>query len=130
MIVGNTDLKRTLVFKKCRNCGFEWPSRQDFLDDPMLEIVGYQAHFEELTAGLFLFNHSCHGTLAVPAGHFKDLYDGPVFTQRAAGTKECPGHCLHEDDLDLCPVHCECNYVREIIQTIRHWPKGQVSAHA
>jgi len=124
----DTLARENKVFKKCPNCGFEWPSRQDFLDDPTLEIIGYQIQLEELTAGIFLFNHSCHGTLAIPAGHFEDLYKGPVFTQRAHGSEECPGYCLHEEELEPCPVQCECAYVREIIQTIRNWPKGQGSA--
>ena len=118
------------MFKKCPNCGFEWSSRRDFLDDPRLEIIGYQAQLEELTAGIFLFNHSCHGTLGIPAGCFEDLYSGPIFTPRATNTEECPGHCLQECDLDPCPVQCECAYVREIIQIIRNWPKRQVHARA
>jgi hypothetical protein len=86
-------------------------------------MIGYQPLFEKLTAGLFLFNHSCGTTLATPAEAFQDLYDGPIFTERLNGTEECGGHCLHEDDLGPCPAKCECAYVREIMQVILNWPK-------
>jgi len=111
------------VFKKCTVCGFQWALRDDFIRDPNIEILGYQVSFEELTEGLFLFNHSCKGTLAISAGEFNDLYDGPIFTERATGSEDCPSYCLHEDELRPCPVQCECAYVREIIQIIKDEPK-------
>ena len=110
-------------FKICPKCRFMWCDRQDFLEDPHIEIVGYQAHFEELKEGLFLFNHSCKGTLSIHAARFEDLYDGPIFAERATGGPECPGFCLHKDELAPCTAKCECAYVREIIRIIREWPK-------
>ena len=67
------------IFKECTVCGFKWEHRGDFLNDFNIKIHGYQAHFKELAEGLFLFNHSCAGTLAISAGEFRDLYDGPCF---------------------------------------------------
>jgi hypothetical protein len=115
---------RRTIFKKCPNCGFEWISRDYLLRDPNIEIIGYQVHFEELTAGIFLFNHSCRTTLGILAGDFKDLYKGPILGVRATGSKECPSYCMHQNELRPCPAECECAYVREIIQIIKNWPKG------
>jgi len=112
-------------FKQCTLCGFKWASRDQFLQDPCVELVGYQVNFVELLTGFFLFNHSCGTTFAVLTESFEDLYDGPVFSKRATGSDECPEHCIHEDDLDPCPAHCECAFVREIIQCIKCWPKGR-----
>jgi len=106
-------------FHVCPNCAFSWNSRNDFLNDENVTIIGYQVHFEELTAGLFLFNHSCKGTFALEVSAFEDLYNGPVFRQKALGSEECPGHCLHESLLDPCPAQCECVFVREIIQVLQ-----------
>ena len=89
------------------------------MQDDGISILGYQVHFESLEEGLFLFNHSCKGTLSVSVAAFKDLYDGPVFEIRATGTGDCPGHCLHEDELSPCPAICECAFVREIIQLFK-----------
>ncbi len=110
-------------FKKCTVCGVEWASRNDFISDPDIEFIGYQVDFDILTAGLFLFNHSCFGTLAIPAGEFTDLYDGQVFETRKTGSAFCEKHCLHVYDLAPCPAKCECSYVREVIQLIKSWPR-------
>ncbi len=115
------------MFKQCPSCCFEWPRRVDFLRDPNLRLIGYQANFNVLAAGIFLFNHDCNGTLAVPAENFMDLYHGPIFKERASEGPQCPGHCLHQEDLSTCPARCECNYVREILQVIRQWPKTVVA---
>jgi hypothetical protein len=111
-------------FKKCSLCGHRWQSRNDFLKDPSTDMIGYQVNFDQLNLGLFLFNHlACRTTLAIPAGNFKDLYNGPVYSERLLGTKECQEYCLHEDQLDPCPAKCECAYVREITQVVRFWQK-------
>jgi hypothetical protein len=112
-----------LPFKKCHKCWFVWSTREAFLEDPDLTIIGYQVHFQELTAGLFLFNHSCGTTLAVEAGRFQDLYAGPIFDDNLAGTADCPEYCLRKNNLQPCPAKCEFAYVREIIQIIKKWPK-------
>jgi hypothetical protein len=110
-------------FKTCPMCGFVWPEKASFLNDPTLKIVGYQVNFDEPMGGLFLFHHICGTSLAIKAEAFQDLYDGPMFTERMMGTKECGGNCLHKDDLRSCPVKCECAYVREIMQVVLNWPK-------
>ena len=108
------------LFKTCPNCGFEWKTRGAFLMDPKLELIGYQCNFKELNLGLFYFNHTCKGTLVIHAAAFEYLYDGRVFESRATGTVECPGFCLHKEELEPCPAQCECSYVREVIQSIRN----------
>ncbi len=110
-------MKNAHYFKNCTNCGFVWQDRNSFLKD--VEIVGYQPYFKELQAGLFLFNHSCKGTISVKVEHFLDLYDGPIFQKSNLGSDECSGYCVQTNTLDLCSVQCECVFVREIIQKIK-----------
>ncbi len=112
------------TFKKCPSCGHIWTSQDDFLVDPELAVAGYQAHLEQLPAGLFLFDHSCGTTLAVPTGDFAHLYDGPVYKQGLTDTDKCPGLCHHKERLDPCPAQCKCAYVREILQLIRLTPEA------
>ena len=118
------------VFKKCTVCGFQWASRDDFLRDPGIELIGYQVNFEELKEGFFLFNHTCKGTLALMANEFCDLYDGPIFKERATGSESCPGYCLHKNELQPCPALCECAYVREIIQIIKNLHPDATALHS
>jgi hypothetical protein len=111
-------------FKKCTFCGHRWPTRKDFMEDATLDLIGYQVNFDNLNLGYFLFNHlTCGTTIGLAAGLFRDLYEGPIFQQRQTGTEHCPDYCLHEKQLAACPAECECAYVREIIQTVRQWPK-------
>ena len=110
-------------FKKCSSCGQIWKTREGFVGDPAIDIVGYQVNFPSLGDGLFLFNHNCQTTLTLRASEFKDLYDGPIFTERLTNSEDCPEYCLHKDNIERCPARCECAYVREIIQLIKNWPK-------
>jgi hypothetical protein len=111
-------------FKKCSCCSNPWFDRDEFLRDVSVQLIGYQPNFINLELGYFLFNHTnCKSTIAVPAGLFKDLYDGPVFAARMTGSESCPGYCLQEAYLDPCTQNCECAYIREIMNVIREWPK-------
>jgi hypothetical protein len=117
-------------FKHCTVCGAEWASRDAFLADPAVTLVGYQVNFIDLCAGLFLFDHSCGTTLAIPAAAFADLHKGPICTTRIAGTDECPGYCLRREELGLCPARCECAFVRDILHMIRNWGDKELRAPA
>jgi hypothetical protein len=112
-------------FKTCSCCGRVWATRAAFMADPATVPIGYQAFFEELELGLFLFNHAaCGTTMALQAGVFADLREGPVFVERLTGSGPCEGYCLQRNELRPCPNHCECAWVRDVLQTVRRWPKG------
>ena len=107
------------TFKSCTFCHAVWPSRDAFADDPDLKPTGYMANFDRLELGIFLFDHlPCRTTLALAADKFRDLYDGPVYTEPKTGSDECPGYCFDKDELRPCPVECECAYVREVLNVI------------
>jgi hypothetical protein len=110
-------------FKQCSSCGQIWNTREGFVGDSTIDIVGYQVNFPSLGEGLFLFNHNCRTTLTIRASEFKDLYDGSIFAERLTNSEDCPEYCLHNDNIERCPAKCECAYIREIIQVIRNWPK-------
>ena len=121
----------TAPFKTCPFCSTTWSSRETFLADEDLSLVGYQVDFDELDLGLFLFNHgACRTTLAIRANLLKDLYIGPVFAGRRTGEADCPGYCLRRAQLDPCPAHCECAWVRRLLQIIRQWPKASARREA
>jgi hypothetical protein len=101
--------------------------RSDFLGDPHIRLTGYQCHFEKLTLGLFLFTHSCGGTLSLPAEKFLDLHRGPIYQQRLTGTKDCPGYCLRDCELRPCPNACECAYIRNILDILNNFEKLDAS---
>ena len=115
-----------MTFKTCTTCRRCWTRREEFLSDPAISLVGYQANFRHLDAGVFLFNHdldSCGTTLAMEAGLFTDMHEGPIFKERLTNTAECSGYCMRENSLEPCPNPCECAYVRDVLQTVKNWPK-------
>ena len=65
--MNNTDMadRDSNTFKRCPMCSFRWETRDSFLEDPDIDLVGYQISFEDLVAGHFLFNHTCKGTLGI-----------------------------------------------------------------
>lgn len=110
------------MFKRCSGCSAVWPSRDAFLGDGAIKLVGYQVQMGRLETGYFLFNHvhkGCGSTISIAAGEFFDLYQGTVFRTSKFGGVECGGHCLHAQDLDACPAECECAFVREVLQIVR-----------
>lgn len=111
------------MFKKCTACHYQWQDREAFLTDPDIVIIGYQAGFDDVQEGLYLFNHQCRTTLALEVGKFEDLYDGPRYDKELAETEECSGFCLVTDELSVCSAKCKYAYLRDIIQIIRDWPK-------
>jgi hypothetical protein len=106
-------------FKICPLCDYVWPTRDSLLSDSNLKLVGYQADFEDLQAGVFLFNHSCKGTMAIRVGDFSSLYDSIILVDRATGSDECREYCVCEDELRPCPAICACAHVRELMEIIR-----------
>jgi hypothetical protein len=107
-------------YKRCTMCGHSWPSLGALLDDPAVALVGYQANFVRLELGLILFNHErCGTTFALEAGRLRHLHEGPVWKERRTGLDDCEGHCLSREVLDLCGVHCECAWVREVLAQVR-----------
>jgi hypothetical protein len=112
-----------IMFKKCTKCEHIWESREDFLADPDLEIIGYQANFDHVKDGMFLFNHVCETTLALDVIDFDDLYIGPIYDMNLAETDECSRLCHDMNKLEACNAECKYAYVRDIIQIIKDWPK-------
>jgi hypothetical protein len=118
------DRDADILFSTCENCQETWINYHDFLSDPYVELKSYHVSFKNLRAGKFLFNHSCGASLNVEVGSFVHLYNGPIFEERATGSDKCPEYCLRQDELEPCPVECECAYVREVLQIVKRWPKS------
>ena len=107
-----------------RPAAHTWPTRESFLRNPALSLMGYQVRFERLETGLFLFDHrECGTTMTLKVYHFAGLYEGPLLATRATGTEACPEYCLREEELRPCDTPCECAYVREVMQIIINWKK-------
>lgn len=109
------------MFKQCRKCGVSWPSRDAFLKDASIEVLGYQVFFDDLKEGMILFNHSCNTTMAIHTQHFLDLYDGPFHSGRKPDGRQCPGRCVNENILSPCSPECRCAFISDLLKIIREY---------
>lgn len=117
-------------FKHCTSCGWRWSSRDEFLSDPCIQLVGYQVNYAQLQEGFFLFNHArlkCGTTLSVRAGDFADLYGGPIFQESLKEQAGCPAFCSRRENLEPCEQTCECAFVRHVLQKVKQWPKRRAT---
>ncbi len=109
-------------FLVCACCGVSWGVRDDILNDPLLELVGFQVDFTGSSNGYFLFNHmveECGTTIVLEVDLFADLGSVTRFGENLCGTELCPGRCGRIDDLVRCDKPCRKAWVRELAIIIR-----------
>lgn len=110
------------MFKQCAMCRQEWISRENFLRDPDITLIGYQADFKNPDNGLYLFNHvkqGCATTLSFHVHEFADLFTGEYFTEDKFQTHSCPGYCLDVNNTEACSAECRNSYPRRLMQIIK-----------
>jgi hypothetical protein len=104
-------------FKRCIICEKSWCERDEFLNDPELEFIGYQAFLEDGVLGFFMFNHDpCGTTLTVRTDKLREIAEGPILVTE--GSEKPSPHCLTVKDGKPCPPECECAFVKTIIQKL------------
>ncbi len=111
------------MFKLCNKCKTEWKSRDDFLNDPNIAMIGLMADNDNYKRGVYLFNHRlpddrCNTTIGFFVDNFLDMYSGETYDQLKMGMDECSGHCVKINELENCSVHCRNAIAREIMQEI------------
>jgi hypothetical protein len=110
-------------FKDCKKCKQVWTTRDEFLNDDNIVLIGFMADNNELEKGAFLFNHvlsidRCNTTFGVYVSDFLDMYKGEVYKDLKLGTEECSGHCAKVSDIEQCNAHCRNAVAREIMGEI------------
>lgn len=109
------------VFKSCSVCRKSWSSRDDFLRDRDITLIGYQPDFDDLKHGTLLFNHDvsgCKTTMEIEIERFADLYKGPLYPTSLKGTEECSGHCLRIENLNTCDKPCANAWARQVARIV------------
>ena len=107
------------VFKRCSTCDREWSTRDEFLHDPEVVLVGYQSTFTVTEPGLFLFNHSCDSTIAIDADAFADMYGEEIRQSCEAHLDNHPEYCCKGMTGEDEPKACICKFSRTIVDTLR-----------
>ena len=110
-------------FKFCKKCKTGWKTRELFLNDPNVVLIGFMANNDDYEKGIYLFNHvlpddSCNTTLGLFVKGFMDMYDGDIYTDLKMGTDKCSGHCAKVDLIEECNVPCRNAVARKIMHKI------------
>ncbi len=114
--------KQRSEFRKCE-CGRIWETRDTFLRDKNVKIVGYQPDFINRKYNHFLFQHAtkrCGRYLGVRASDFADLRERECPAGVCVGKDGCPGYCLNTFDLRVCSVTCRNAVDRRLAAKIRN----------
>ncbi len=107
----------------CPTCRYEWKTRDQFITDPAITLIGFQADFDTFGENLYLFNHNsnknrCDTTFSVYVSKFLDMYTGPIYDDLKFGSEECSGRCAKVDDMQKCNAPCKNVVAREIMLTL------------
>ncbi len=112
-------------FKRCSACSHVWQGRDEFVSDPAVTLVGYQALGPHPEEGMLLFNHlECGTTMGLWVTEFEDLWTGERFEESLRDGEGCELRCYNKNDLERCSNACSGAWVREVLQLIRKWPKA------
>ncbi len=109
------------TFKTCSFCHVKWETRDAFLGDSQLRLIGYQQHYEEQRLGFFLFIHSlCQTTLSFDPKHLMDLNPMQVFRAEYHDSHHAPFYCLRTKKTG-CWTPCECAAIYEYQSLIKSY---------
>jgi len=118
----STTYDNVTSFKACPMCDTKWESMEEFFADHSLSFNGYQANFGMLDEGIFFFTHNietCGSTMGIKVKTFVSLFSGEKYTGSKALSKDCPGYCLDQSNLERCDAQCENAFAREISHIIQ-----------
>ena len=96
-------------FQKCGSCGRSWDQWPDFILDPDIQPIGFQAMPALPEANLLVFEHRCGSSISVLAKRLRHiLADSKQATDLPVlfGTDMCSGHCRFLENLAGCDRLC------------------------
>jgi hypothetical protein len=108
-------------FQKCGSCGKTWAGWQEFVFDPSVLMLGFQAFVPVPDANLLVFEHRCGSSISILARRLRHLgapegcqADDPVLF----GTETCNEYCRDIKDLRACDRPCANARDRRVVQLL------------
>jgi len=105
-------------FRTCGMCRRSWATREEFLEDPALKLLGLQVVAELPDANLIMWEHECGTSVSVLARRLRDLL-GPVDggawpLPLLLGSKDCQQLCTKLENLGACDRPCRNAFDRRV----------------
>jgi len=108
-------------FKTCGSCRKSWEHWQDFVLDPGVRLLGFQAIENLPDANLVVFEHKCGSSISLLAKRLRHLLDDHSDRERLPvllGSDVCRKHCRLIEDLEACDRPCANSRDRRLIQLL------------
>ena len=96
-------------FQKCGSCGQMWNQWPDFILDPDVRLLGFQAMPGMPDANLLIFVHACGSTISILAKRLRHILPGSDQAGELPslfGTDTCNKYCRFIENLETCDRHC------------------------
>ncbi len=98
-------------FQKCGSCSKSWKLWSDFVLDPGIRLLGFQAIAEFPDANLIVFEHRCGSTISILAKRlrpmFPEIQSEPAVSQVLYDSEACNQYCRHIENIELCDRPCD-----------------------
>jgi hypothetical protein len=120
-----------LPFRTCGMCRKPWATRQDFITDPSLRLLGLQAVPDYPDANLLVYEHDCGTSVSVLASRLRDLVaaeePGEAELPLLRGSEECGGFCNRLESLEACGRRCRNARDRRLTLWLAEQQKGRAA---
>jgi hypothetical protein len=115
-------------FQKCGSCGRRWGLWPDFILDPGVHLIGFQAISGLPDANLLVFDHSCGSSISVLAKRLRHILpdsDQAADLPSLFGTEMCNRYCQFLENLEGCDRPCVNARDRRLILMLLRMKKGE-----
>ncbi|MGD0309901.1 MAG: hypothetical protein ABSC02_11500 [Acidobacteriota bacterium] len=109
MDLESRNLNSHLPFQKCGSCGQMWNQWPDFIFDPAVRLLGFQAMPGLPDANLVIFVHCCGSTISILAQRLRHILPGPEQAGDLPSlfdTDMCNQYCRFIESLEACDRPC------------------------
>ncbi len=97
------------AFQRCGSCGELWKDWRDFVLDPRIRLIGFQAFPSLPDANLLIFEHRCGSSVSVQARRLRHLLPDSMQAldlPNLFGSDTCNQHCRSLENLSACDRSC------------------------
>lgn len=117
-------------FQICGACKQAWPTWEDFVVDPAIRLLGFQAVIANADLNLLIFEHRCGSSVSILARRLRHLLPVQEAERPSAmlfGTSDCHGHCRFLANLEMCDSPCVNAHDRRLILMINQMRKSSLT---
>jgi hypothetical protein len=128
MNLEDTNRNSCQPFQKCGSCEKQWNRWLEFILDPDVRLIGFQAISDLPDANLLVFEHRCGSSISVFAKRLRhNLSDTEqaIDLPRLFGKEGCNSYCQSLENLEACDRPCANARDRRLILKVLRLKRGQ-----